>query len=295
MFTINDDNSIYATRGDIVYFTVKAEDNGTPFKFQPGDIVRISVYGKKEAERVVLQKDFPVYEVTEEVAIYLEEQDTKFDDIISKHKDYWYEVVLNPDTQPQTIIGYDEDGAKIFRLFPEADEMDDGFDPQPEDYPVVDTELDMTSPRPIANSAVAQEFANMMDVCERTNAAVAEKFVTPQMFGAIGDGEADDTEAIKDAINSGFSVEIPEGKYRITESLAIDKSLKISGRGEAVINFTSDTLFNVSTYYRNPFEVSNIQIISNGNKAIGVRVSCLIMFASLVLTMPVLTLLELSM
>ena len=24
------------------------------------------------------------------------------------------------DTQPQTIIGYDEDGAKVFRLFPEG-------------------------------------------------------------------------------------------------------------------------------------------------------------------------------
>ena len=268
MFTINDDLSIHATRGDTVFFTVMAEENGTPYFFEAGDVLRMKIYGKKNATDVVLEKNFPVTARTDRFTILLTEEDTKIGDVISKPKDYWYEIELNPFTNPQTIIGYDEDGAKIFRLFPEADEMDDGFDPQPEDYPVVDTELDMTSPRPIANSAVAQEFVNMMDVCERTNAAVAEKFVTPQMFGAIGDGEADDTEAIKDAINSGFSVEIPEGKYRITESLAIDKSLKISGRGEAVINFTSDTLFNVSTYYRNPFEVSNIQIISNGNKVI---------------------------
>ncbi len=221
MFTINDDLSIYATRGDIVFFSVNAKDKvtGDAYKFQPGDIVRISIYGKKDAESVFLQKDFPVYEVTENVSIYLEEQDTKIGESISKHSDYWYEIVLNPDTQPQTIIGYDDDGAKVFRLFPESEE-NDNYDPKPEDFPVVDAELDMTSPRPVENRAIAQAMANILNTCERTNKAVAEKFVTPQMFGAIGDGEADDTEAIKEAIYSGFSVEIPEGMYRITESLA---------------------------------------------------------------------------
>lgn len=36
--------------------------------------------------------------------------------------DYWYEVELNPETEAQTIIGYDEDGPKIFRLYPEGDD-----------------------------------------------------------------------------------------------------------------------------------------------------------------------------
>ena len=120
MFTVNEDLSIYATRGDIVFFDVSAEDNGTPYHFQPGDIVRMAIYGRKDAETCVLQKDFPVVEVCETVTIYLEEQDTKIGGIISKHADYWYEVVLNPDTAPQTIIGYDEDGAKVLMLYPEG-------------------------------------------------------------------------------------------------------------------------------------------------------------------------------
>ena len=123
MFVVNEDNSIYATRGDIVFFSVSADDDGTPHKFQAGDVVRIKVYGKKDAETVVLQKDFPVTEVCEEVEIFLGEEDTKIGEVISKPKDYWYEVELNPDTKPQTIVGYDEDGAKVFRLYPEGGEM----------------------------------------------------------------------------------------------------------------------------------------------------------------------------
>lgn len=120
MFVLNDDNSIYATRGDIVFFSVSAEDDGEPHMFKAGDVVRIKVYGKKDAENVVLQKDFPVVEDTEKVEIFLSKEDTKIGEVISKPKDYWYEIELNPGNDPQTIIGYDEDGAKVFRLFPEG-------------------------------------------------------------------------------------------------------------------------------------------------------------------------------
>lgn len=122
MFAVNEDNSIYATRGDIVFFGVSAEDSGVPYHFQPGDVVRITIYEKKNAENVVLQKDFPVSEACESVSIYLEKEDTTIGEVISKPKEYWYEVELNPDTAPQTLIGYDEDGPKVFKLFPEGKE-----------------------------------------------------------------------------------------------------------------------------------------------------------------------------
>ena len=237
MFTVNEDLSIYATRGDVVFFDVSADDNGTPYHFQPGDIVRMAIYGKKDAETCVMQKDFPVNEVCESVTIYLEEQDTKIGEPISKNKDYWYEIVLNPDTAPQTIIGYDEDGAKVFRLFPESEEIDDNYEPKEEDFPVVDGKLDMTSPRPVSNSAVSSAIAMLQDLCEDTLDAVASLHVTPQMFGAIGDGEADDTEAIQAAIDAvkrvtGATVVIPAGIYKTTSPLKIYSHTRLLGYGE---------------------------------------------------------------
>lgn len=168
MFVLNDDLSIYATRGDIVFFSVSAEDDGNPYKFQAGDVLRIKVYGKKNAENVVLQKDFPVTKETETVEIFLSEEDTKIGDVISKPTDYWYEVELNPYDNPQTIIGYDEDGAKVFRLFPEGDDIPE-FVPDPEDIQVIDTELDMTSTRPVQNQAIARAVVSLRADFEKTD------------------------------------------------------------------------------------------------------------------------------
>lgn len=126
MFVINDDNSIYVTRGDTLTFQLTAMENETTrYKFQKDEVVQFKIFEKKACDIVVLQKDFVIEEETDLVTIYLEEEETKLGDIISKPKDYWYEVTLNPDTCPQTIICYDEDGPKIFKLFPEGADIDE--------------------------------------------------------------------------------------------------------------------------------------------------------------------------
>ena len=184
MFVVNEDLSIYATRGDIVFIAVTAEETdgaeGENYKFQPGDVVRFKAYGKKDAENVVLQKDFPVTAETEEVEIFLTEQDTKIGDVISKPVDYWYEVELNPFTNPQTIIGYDENGAMVFKLFPEGDDEAE-IVPTPEDIPVVDRELDATSTRPVQNQAIARALA--------------------QLYGALAK-QQEETQALADRVNA---------------------------------------------------------------------------------------------
>lgn len=173
MFTLNDDLSIYATRGDIVFFSVTAEEDGQPYEFQPGDVLRIKVYGKKNAENVVLQKDFGVKDKSSSVDIFLTEADTKIGGVISKPADYWYEVELNPFDNPQTIVGYDEDGAKLFRLFPEGADVPE-YVPEPEDIPVVDSELDMTSTRPVQNQAIARAFVSLRADFEETKADITK-------------------------------------------------------------------------------------------------------------------------
>lgn len=138
------------------------DDDGVPQEFSAGDVVRIKIYGKKAAENVVLQKDFPIYEHTDHAEIYLTSEDTKIGEVISKPTDYWYEVELNPDTNPQTIIGYDEDGAKIFKLFPEGADIE-SYEPEitPEDIPVVDEVLDLNSTRPVQNRVITRETARL--------------------------------------------------------------------------------------------------------------------------------------
>lgn len=126
MYRVNDDMSIHATRGDVVFLRVAAEHVGIPdkngelYRFKPGDVVRMSVCAKKNCSNVVMQKDFLVEAETDHVDIILEKYDTKFGNIISKPTVFWYEVELNPDTIPKTIIGYDADGPKVFMLYPEA-------------------------------------------------------------------------------------------------------------------------------------------------------------------------------
>ena len=121
MFRINEDKSIYVTRGDYVSFSVTATDaGGAEHTFSVGDVLRFKVFEEKACEEAVLVKDFPVTEAGTSVNVFLSGGETKLGEYISKPKNYWYEVELNPDGNTQTIIGYDEDGAKIFRLFPEG-------------------------------------------------------------------------------------------------------------------------------------------------------------------------------
>jgi hypothetical protein len=124
MFVINEDKSIYVTRGDAVWFGVSATDNisGEKYMFQPGDVVRMKVTEKKNCENVVLLEEIPVTEEADVVKIFVGGYNTKFGKANSKPVDYWYEVELeDANGIVQTIIGYDDDGAKIFKLYPEAE------------------------------------------------------------------------------------------------------------------------------------------------------------------------------
>lgn len=114
--------NIDLTRGDVADIEITAQNqDGTNYIFQAGDIVRFKVFKKKDCNCVELQKDVEVSGETESVEINLTKQDTTIGTVISKPVEYWYEVELNPDTAPQTIIGYEkETGPKIFTLLPEG-------------------------------------------------------------------------------------------------------------------------------------------------------------------------------
>lgn len=122
MFKIDKDTlQISITRGDVASIEVKANLKGdNAYVFNEGDIVRLNVFKARDCNCSVLSKEVRVEEETTSVLIQLESDDTRFTNLINRPIDYWYEIELNPYTTPQTIIGYDEKGAKIFRLYPEG-------------------------------------------------------------------------------------------------------------------------------------------------------------------------------
>lgn len=258
MYSINEDLSIYATRGDIVVFSVAAEQDGKPYEFQPGDTIRITIYGKKDAETVYLVKDFFISEVTEKVEIYLTKEDTKIgEEVLSKPKDYWYEITLNPTEEPQTIVGYDEDGAKIFKLFPEGDAThkeetseDNPIEDIPiEDRPFVDDKLDWESTNPVQNKVITMELERISGVFDHTKETVettasaleeeVEQFKT-EITNSISELDTS-ISTLATQVNS----DLKDTKEWFEESDTLLGS-RIDGNSALIQNNTADIVTNVS-------------------------------------------------
>lgn len=77
----------------------------------------------------------------------------------------------------------------------------------------------------------------------------ASEVVTPQDFGAKGDGVTDDTAAIQAAIDSGNNVHIPKGTYKISSTIKlVNDYQKLEGSGKNTVlenSTTSARLFQI--------------------------------------------------
>lgn len=244
MFVINDDLSIYITRGDVAFFQLTATDeNGATYKFKPGDVIRIKVFEKKGCENVSFQKDFGIETETETIDIFLSENETKIGEVISKPTDYWYEIELNPMTNPQTIIGYDEDGPKLFKLYPEGADVDD-VPIEPEDIPIVDEELDISSTRPVQNQAIARAMLVLQDAMRETvetvqdtKERVDEALESVQIIEDRVDGALETVQDIEDRVDEAIEnmealqaqvvdTELSESSEMPVQNKAIAKAIK---------------------------------------------------------------------
>ena len=86
------------------------------YEFQPGDKIKFNIYEAKgyDSEPLV-SKTIEVVSACDEVEISLYETDTTFGEISNKPITYWYDITLNNDL---TVVGYNEDGAKLFIQYP---------------------------------------------------------------------------------------------------------------------------------------------------------------------------------
>ena len=84
------------------------------------------------------------------------------------------------------------------------------------------------------------------------NGLVNKPFVTPEMFGAKGDGATDDTLAVQEAIDSGLSV-------RLINSYYLTSSLRIQESNRSLIGYNGASLIS---------ESGNILIVGSSSKTI---------------------------
>lgn len=119
MFKVKD-NTIHCTRGDIgrIEFSCKNND-GTDYIFQSGQKIILKIFEKKNVINVLLKKEVIVEKNCTTVIIELEPEDTRIGDYINKPVTYNYEISIDG---TNTVICYDEDGAKEFILYPEGGE-----------------------------------------------------------------------------------------------------------------------------------------------------------------------------
>lgn len=112
---------IQINRGDATTLNVTAKDkNKNQYEFQVGEIVGLKITSKKNEEDVIFHKTVEVDEETTMVQIPITTAEMKIGEIINKPVTYWYEIYIDHSGEVQTIIGYDDDGAKEFVLNPEA-------------------------------------------------------------------------------------------------------------------------------------------------------------------------------
>lgn len=88
-----------------------------------------------------------------------------------------------------------------------------------------------------------------------------ETYVTPQMFGAKGDGITDDTLSIINAINNGKNVYFPAGVYKISDVININENnIKLYGDygGTRIVQVSQNNCFEINGKLK--VHISNMRI-----------------------------------
>lgn len=110
-----DNTEVSLNRGDQGKILVELEQNGEPITLLESDVVNMAIYSEENLDKDPLQKLNASINTEENVAeIIIEKNSTAFVPEDNMPFNYWYEVEWNG----IVIIGYDKEGPKIFRVYP---------------------------------------------------------------------------------------------------------------------------------------------------------------------------------
>ncbi len=94
----------------------------------------------------------------------------------------------------------------------------------------------------------------------RTSTDKFSDLISVKDFGAIGDGLADDTIAIQNALGSHDAVFIPKGEYLVTSTIAISARQSLIGAGNKSVIKAQSNLFNAIEIRGGFAKLSNLRI-----------------------------------
>ena len=117
MLKIDENNNIFITRGDKASIDICIPLDEGNYEFQTTDILYFTVKKTYNDTQPVLRKILTFEEPTTTATFILTSSDTTLGQLSNLPLQYVYDVSLNED---QTIIGYDENGAKYLTIYPEV-------------------------------------------------------------------------------------------------------------------------------------------------------------------------------
>lgn len=125
---------------------------------------------------------------------------------------------------------------------------------------------------PEATTTVQDDSIGITKFTDETRKMIIKDYVTPQMFGAFGDGEHDDTDAFNKAILSDTDIiYIPSGTYCVRKISLMDKK-KIIGEDfkNTIIKITgNDYGVELNEGIVSGTVLKNIAIVNEGNASVG--------------------------
>lgn len=95
-----------------------------------------------------------------------------------------------------------------------------------DDELITDTVDDWLDEHPEATTTVQDGSLTETKFSSALKLKTIKDYVTPEMFGAVGDGMTDDTNAVKQALNSGKPV-ICTKQYGVSETLHVENSIEM--------------------------------------------------------------------